>query len=747
MQNKKAQIVKTKKRFLPQILLPLLVFLCLTAGVISIALWYNKALEKDIRQQEERFLLAIADYKAAQISTWRQGIKGDAAYIINGKFLKNTFTAWCNNPEDLQMQKELAGLTGRIKEYANYNEAVFVDKKKRNWLGYVKSLDEIGSNVWDFFDRVIADKNILFTDLYLCNVCQEIEISLIAPIMQAKEGSQEVLGALILEINPNKFIFPLIQELPAARQSLETLLVERQGEDVLYLNELKFKKNTALKLRLPIKTTKGLAAAMAVTGTEGIVDGVDYRGEKVLAALKPVPDTPWYLIAKTDHAEIFQPLRHEEKLIIIAVIVLIFTAGLVISLGINRQDKQYYKNLYRLENERKMIMTHHDYLLKHSNDIIITANAAGDIIEANDRSTVVYGYSPEEFYKLNLSDLVSPQEQEKHKQRLNAPEATNGIIYETAHQKKDGTIFYAEVSARCIDIEGKKYLKCIIRDITERKIMQKELQESQEATLNMLEDLHNAYDELKNTQGKLVQAERMKTVARLASGVAHEVKNPLAVLLNGIDYLTKKLPKSDKNISILLKDMNEAVQEADTAVRGLLDFAKSTSLILKAEDLNSVVNRALEHVKYKISANKISAEKNLKPSLAAVKIDRDKIEQVFTNVLLNAVEAMPGGGMLRVITYDKILTDIIDNIGRRQSDIFKLGELVAVVVIEDTGPGIPLEIADKIFDPFFTTKQNTGGTGLGLSIVQNIINLHNAKISISNKETGGTRVEIIFKTA
>jgi signal transduction histidine kinase len=126
-------------------------------------------------------------------------------------------------------------------------------------------------------------------------------------------------------------------------------------------------------------------------------------------------------------------------------------------------------------------------------------------------------------------------------------------------------------------------------------------------------------------------------------------------------------------------------------------------------------------------------------------VDKNRIEQVFINISMNAAQAMPNGGTLIFRTYTKILSQSDKGVGRRKEDIYKVGETVVLAEVGDTGPGIPEDYLDKIFDPFFTTKRGKGGTGLGLSSVKNIMELHKGQIEIRNNESGGTKVTLVFK--
>lgn len=249
----------------------------------------------------------------------------------------------------------------------------------------------------------------------------------------------------------------------------------------------------------------------------------------------------------------------------------------------------------------------------------------------------------------------------------------------------------------------------------------------------MTDDLRTSRDELieniselKKAQSQLIQAEKMETVGRLASGIAHEVKNPLAIILQCVEYLVKNVSSSDKNVSLTLGYIREAVRRADNVVRGLLDFSGTSRLDIGLCSINSIIERSLLLLKHQFDRYHIRIIKDIKEVLPFIELDENRIEQVFVNLFINAVAAMPAGGNLTVKSY------------------YEEQDESVIVKIEDTGTGISEEILVKIFEPFFTTRRSSGGTGLGLSVVKNIMDLHNGKISVRNKKEGGVEVILVF---
>jgi len=259
------------------------------------------------------------------------------------------------------------------------------------------------------------------------------------------------------------------------------------------------------------------------------------------------------------------------------------------------------------------------------------------------------------------------------------------------------------------------------------------------------EELQQSHRELREAQMELIQAAKLESIGRLAAGVAHEVKNPLAIIQLGVNYLDTTL-NADPEVKEVIDELDAAVKRADTVIKGLVNFSRSEELELTAQDLNPVIENALNLVRHELAQEHVALETRLDESIPAVALDRNKIQQVFINLFMNAVQAMEGGGKLTVTTTQRELSR--EDIGRfsQLRQRFSAGDGVVVVEVTDTGPGIPENRLDKLFDPFFTTKPVGKGTGLGLSISRKIVELHDAAIDIRNREEGGVVARLLFKS-
>ncbi len=271
----------------------------------------------------------------------------------------------------------------------------------------------------------------------------------------------------------------------------------------------------------------------------------------------------------------------------------------------------------------------------------------------------------------------------------------------------------------------------ISRNVTERQ--QKE------------EELKIAYMRLNDAQIALIDSEKLAAIGVLACGVAHEVRNPLAIVLQGINFLEDQLKSSPQNISEILNLMKENIKRGDKIVNELLSFSRKTEFALQEEEINIIIENSLVLVQHKIKLDHIEVNKSFGTDLPKIFIDRQKIEQALVNILLNAIQAVPVGGKIFIRSYLKTFDEIKNEVGRRKSDLFKLGEQALVVEVEDTGKGISKNNMNKLFTPFFTTKGPGGGIGLGLSVTRNIMLMHKGSIEIISQENKSTKVVLTFK--
>ncbi|MFB0559284.1 MAG: sensor histidine kinase [Dehalococcoidales bacterium] len=245
-------------------------------------------------------------------------------------------------------------------------------------------------------------------------------------------------------------------------------------------------------------------------------------------------------------------------------------------------------------------------------------------------------------------------------------------------------------------------------------------------------ELSAAYQELseydrrlKENQEQLIQAEKLTSLGQMAASIAHEVNNPLSGVLVYTQLLSKKIAEDDisKEVAVdYLSKMEAELSRSTRLIRNLLDFARQSPPTLREVNINEVVNRAFDLVAHAAETQKIQVMKELNSSLPKLMADSDQLQQVCTNLILNAVQAMPEGGNLTL---------------RTSADDNQLK-----IEVQDTGCGISQENMQKLFTPFFTTKGKGKGVGLGLAVAYGIIQRHRGRIEVESKEGEGTTFTI-----
>lgn len=306
----------------------------------------------------------------------------------------------------------------------------------------------------------------------------------------------------------------------------------------------------------------------------------------------------------------------------------------------------------------------------------------------------------------------------------------------------DGDRAYVSVRFPMRDLDGEIYaVGGISTEITERK-------KAEQALQDLNQELLRAHDNLTRAHEQLIQAEKMESVGRLAAGVAHEVKNPLAMIGMGLELLSRRLPENDAKGRETIDRMKRGIDRAKKIVRGLVDFSSERRFELVPLDPNLLVEESLELVEYELEKAGVAIEFTPAAALPPVEVDQTKIEQVLVNLFINAMHSMDGGGTLSVQVDPISMENVAHDEGSRLRERMREGDRMVRIRVADTGKGIPEEALGKLFDPFFTTKATGKGTGLGLSVSRKIAELHGGELSLTNrKDRQGAVAELTLRVS
>jgi PAS domain S-box-containing protein len=475
---------ETMRQKLPFTLL--IIFLVLAAVILVSGYLYYAQQKEQLKKEAGNNISSIAELKTREIVKWKKERLGDASVLMDNPLVVDAVRKISEGESGHESRQAILSVMQFLKKYYGYEDIYLLDRKGRPVVSTSDSREETGQDATDLATEAMKTKKIIFSELHRRKGLKDIHIDMIAPVFTTKGRTSQVYGAFLFYIDPSEFLFPLIQSWPVPSETAETLLVRKEDNDVLFLNELRHRKKTALNLRIPLSLQE-LPAAMAIRGTEGVVEGKDYRNIPVLAAVRAVPETPWFIVSKIDEREVFSALKKRAAFIGIIVCVLVLASGLVVLLLWRHQAAESYRKQYEAEHERQLYAERYEHLTKYANDIILLADSTGNIVDVNERAVGIYGYDRDEIVRLNIRDLRSPETKRLLNGQLKEVEEHNGMIFETQHQRKDGTVFPVEVSSRIIDLSGKQYYQSIIRDITKRKRAEKALHESEEQFRAMFE--------------------------------------------------------------------------------------------------------------------------------------------------------------------------------------------------------------------------------------------------------------------
>ena len=454
------------------------IFLVVVVGILILGLLFFAKQKENIRNEAAKNLYTIAKLKVDQITHWRKERLNNAELIFNNRQFINQVNQFLNNPKQAEIREDLQKYLHVIKENSECSSILLIDSKGILQLSIPETTEKAGSHAEKLFTEAIKARKVIISDFHTSETVPYVHIDLVIPLYLPKKGNDIFIAQLLLRLDPNISLYPLIQTWPTPSRTSETLLIRQEGDSIVYLNELRHIKQTALRLKLPISRSN-LPPAMTVKGHEEIIEGIDYRNVPVMAVARKIPNTNWYIVSKTDLEEVYSALHRQAWTAGIGILLLIIAVSSITGLWIRNQHVKFYKTKYLDELERQAILKHIDYAIKYANDAILLMNKNGKIIEANDKACELYGYAKDEFLQLNIDDLHIEILNNKINKLKELFEREEGLVFEARHIKKDKTLFYVEVSSRVIKIKGTVFLQAIIRDVTERKEIEKILRENE----------------------------------------------------------------------------------------------------------------------------------------------------------------------------------------------------------------------------------------------------------------------------
>ncbi|MBI4730649.1 MAG: PAS domain S-box protein [Chloroflexi bacterium] len=448
----------------------ILVFVILSLSIATIGYLSYRNYEQQFRGEVERQLSAIAELKINDLEEWRTERLGDGEVIHHDPASAALVQRYLEDPEDSQAEGEIRTWLESFQTYGQYDRVRLLDTQGVMHLSVPAGLPPVSSAVIQAIPDVLQTGQPTLVDFYRNEDDQRIYMSLLIPIVDEMAGNR-IVGLVAMRIDPEIHLYPYISEWPIPSTTAETLLVRRDGEDALSLNELRFAENTALTLRIPLADEDN-PAVKAVLGYEGIVEGVDYRGEQVIADVEAVPNSPWYLVARMDTAEVYAPLQERlwQTALFFGMLFASIGAGLV--LFWRQQRIRFYRERYEAAEALRESEERFRTLYENATIGIYRTTPDGHILLANPALISMLGY--ESFEELSQRDLTAEvyepgYPRQEFQERIERDGEVRGM--EAAWKRRDNSVIFVRESAHVARNKDNQplYYEGTVEDITERK--------------------------------------------------------------------------------------------------------------------------------------------------------------------------------------------------------------------------------------------------------------------------------------
>jgi PAS domain S-box-containing protein len=494
---------------------PLLaVFLVLATAIAGLA-WHDHIAQKDaIARQVGNELLAIADTKVKHIASWRAAKLGEAGAVLGNPLLLAGLERALSGRSSAAERAAISEWLGALRRELRYAGVTLTDPRGRVLLTSGRQFGD-AEHLRTLAVETLAKPVVTLTDFHVSNHGAPAHLGLNIPLRLG--SGAPAFGALLAGLDPADELYAMLQRWPVPTGSAESLLVRRDGGEVLFLSPLRKGPAAAAAFRIPVGQ-EAVAAVRAVTGQEGAFEAVDYRGDRIFAAALAVPGTNWRLIAKIDAEEVLAPVRTRARMMGALALSLIFAAAFGAFALWRRHELRAYRARYEAELQRRETAERYELERKVMDEELRRAMAAlqasesrlraafeqaavgmnevsldGRFLRVNQRFCDITGYSQEELLELTLVDVTHPDDRAADGRHIAAMIAGDlaGSRWEKRYIRKDGGVIRVAVTASALrDSAGAPlYMSGVVEDITARVLAQEALRHSEERFRELVERL------------------------------------------------------------------------------------------------------------------------------------------------------------------------------------------------------------------------------------------------------------------
>lgn len=672
-----------------------LTYFIIAAIIISVAGYLFYLDRKSVIEEElSRHIIAIKEIKLQQIESEQRQRKKTIESFLNIPSVKREFIRLFTYRYNRNAVQEIEKLTQELMTNLNFS-SLNVFNNKADVLITTDSLYNINQNFLKHeLSVLLANDSSLITNMYMGDNKNLIQ-ALVVPVIH----KDSALGYIWAEYSFFEYLHPIVDYTKSEPGNVEFVLIKSDGDLAFVIRDIGTGDINSIRT-IPLNTADRQSLRSVPSGRE-LARGIEFRGKRIYASAINIAGTDWNLITKIDEELIIRSLQRTALVIsIIAVLLIILSASITYAIW-KRSRLHFLSRTFMLKREKDLITERYSSITRYANDMIFSVDSTGKIVEANQRAVDIYGYSRDELLNMKFTDLSSNSDEYKFR-----VESGDGVVYETIHNRKDGSPVPVEISAKYVTQDDEKYLLAIVRDYTERKRLQAELISAKE---------------------KAEENDRLKTI--ILSNMSHELNTPMSGIIGFSEILSSELEdKSQKEMASLI---NKSGRRLNDTLNSILDLSNLESRNLQFNYEKIEINTFITEYTKNIESDAL--EKGLKFSLELfsgnifINTDPNILAKIVKYITSNAVKYTSEGKV-------SVITNTMNG--------------MAEIRIADTGIGISKEHLELIFEPFRQVSEgsnrNFEGTGIGLTITKKLVELLKGTIKIESNPGTGTTVILHF---
>lgn len=439
----------------------------LSAGVGYLAYSYEAEAIHEHRYQE---LAILGRTNAGHIAAWMDERLADVGVTATSPFLTSAVTRWLAT-RDPGLGGQIGSHLSRIASAYRYEGALLLALDGEPLITTGTPHAELTPETRELLERVLA----LGAPAMEESVVEAPELHVhvdVAALLVGTDGRP--LALLLLRSDPAVTLYPRLLAWPEVGASAEVLLVRRRGDRVTFLNAPRLAGETPPR-SFPL-AREDVPVVRAALGQVGRYEGPDYRGVSVLADVRGVSGSEWFMVTKVDAADVLAEARYRGLVTLLAVVLVTLLVGGSLSLLLLRGERHRRHEVGSMEAERDTMRRHYERIFSLARDIFILADPDGRILDANRAAEAAYGYSREELLAMTTRDLRAPEARASFESDVAATRLPGGATLQTVHQRRDGSRFPVEIASRWVSLEGRTFRQSVVRDISDRVRAEAELQ-------------------------------------------------------------------------------------------------------------------------------------------------------------------------------------------------------------------------------------------------------------------------------